>query len=218
MLVVAVGTAGAMKPSIPKLPAVKGYNGCLDEDGALIRDLKAHVAAGKPVFSQRGTELKNPLGYSKNHEYGRRPKWLFHWTTKKDAKLIKDAGYIEQTEASGGDAYLGQGVYMTSIPGWADPEVVRRNNYGGAMWNQFNRWNSANAYVRVDYDAVYELLNMKIKEAAWQSNFCIRVPMGKLHLTPRIGAVISWTPTWDHKKREWRECEEWDWIAGDWRY
>ena len=197
---------------------VEGYNGCFAENGALIRDLKAHVAAGKPVFSQRGTELKNPLGYSKNHEYGRRPKWLFHWTTKKDAKLIKDAGYIEQTEASGGDAYLGQGVYMTSIPGWADPEVVRRNNYGGAMWNQFNRWNSANAYVRVDYDAVYELLNMKIKEAAWQSNFCIRVPMGKLHLTPRIGAVISWTPTWDHKKREWRECEEWDWIAGDWRY
>ena len=78
LLVVAVGTAGAMQPSIPKLPPVDGYNGCFDEDGALIRDVKAHVAAGKPVFSQLRTELKNPVWYSENHEYGRRPKYLFH--------------------------------------------------------------------------------------------------------------------------------------------
>jgi hypothetical protein len=218
LLAVAVGTAGAMRPSIPKLPPVEGYNGCFDEDGALIRDLKAHVAAGKPVLSQLGTELKHPLSYHKS-EYGRRPKYLFHWTKKKVAKIIADAGCIEQTEASGGDAYLGEGVYMTAIPNWADPDVVRKNNYGGAMWKNFSRWNSANAYVRVDYAAVYESrLNMKIK-AGWQSNFCIRVPMGKLLLTPRIGARISWTPTWDRQKREWRECEEWDWPPpGDWRW
>ena len=35
MLVVAVGTAGAWKPPIAK--AVKGYNGCFDKEGALIR-------------------------------------------------------------------------------------------------------------------------------------------------------------------------------------
>ena len=218
LLVVAVGTAGAMQPSIPKLPPVDGYNGCFDEDGALIRDVKAHVAAGKPVFSQLRTELKNPVWYSENHEYGRRPKYLFHWTAKKYAKIIADDECIEQTEASGGDAYLGQGVYMTAIPGWADPEVVRRNNYG-AKGKQFDRWNSANAYVRVDYDAVYEILTIKEK-ADWQSNFCIRVPMmGKLLLTPKIGAKISWTPTWDNKTKEWRECDEWDWVAEDyWRY
>ena len=39
LLVVAVGTAGAMRPSIPKLPPVEGYNGCFDKKGALIRDL-----------------------------------------------------------------------------------------------------------------------------------------------------------------------------------
>ena len=218
LLVVAVGTAGAMRPSIPKLPPVEGYNGCFDEDGALIRDLEAHVDLGKPAFSQLRTELKNPRWYSENHEYGRRPKYLFHWTAKKYAKIIADDECIEQTEASGGDAYLGQGVYMTAIPGWADPEVVRRNNYG-LKGKQFDRWNSANAYVQVDYAAVYESrLNMKIK-AGWQSNFCIRVPMGKLLLTPKIGAKISWTPTWDRKKREWRECDEWDWVAEDyWRY
>ena len=213
LLVIAVGTAGAMRPSIPQLPPVQGYTGCFDEDGALIRDLKAHVAAGKPVFSQQRNELKHPLSYYKS-EYGRRPKYLFHWTAKKYAKIIADDECIEQTEASGGDAYLGQGVYMTSIPGWADPEVVRRNNYGGAMWNQFNRWNSANAYVQVDYAAVYESrLNMKIK-AGWQSNFCIRVPKGKLFLSRGIGAVICWDMTWDHKKKEWIEHSQFfDWEA-----
>ena len=219
VLVVAVGTA-ALRP-------IKGYNGCFDKDGALLRqvdkngrplpDLFLHVASGQPVFSQQRNELKHPLSYYKS-EYGRRPKYLFHWTAKKYAKIIADDECIEQTEASGGDAYLGQGVYMTAIPGWADPEVVRRNNYG-LKGKQFDRWNSANAYVQVDYAAVYESrLNMKIK-AGWQSNFCIRVPMGKLLLTPKIGAKISWTPTWDRKKREWRECDEWDWVAEDyWRY
>ena len=218
LLVVAVGTAGAMQPSIPKLPPVDGYNGCFDEDGALIRDLEAHVALGKPAFSQLRTELKNPLWYSENHEYGRRPKYLFHWTAKKYAKIIADDKCIDLTETSGGDAFLGEGVYMTAIPEWADPEVVRRNNYG-AKGKQFDRWNSANAYVRVDYDAVHEILTIKEK-ADWQSNFCIRVPMmGKLLLTPKIGAKISWTPTWDNKTKEWRECDEWDWVAEDyWRY
>ena len=223
MLVVAVGTAGAWKPPIAK--AVKGYNGCFDKEGALIRqfdkdgapirDLEAHVAAGKPVFSQQRNELKNPLSYYQStppRGYGQYPKYLFHWTTKKDAKLIKKARHILASKKSDGDAFLGEGVYMTAIPQWADPDVVRKNNYGGAMWNKFNRWHSANAYVRVDYAALFEILEMKPK-ADWQSNFCIRVPMGNLRLTPRIGAAISWTPTWDRKEREWRECEYWDWVA-----
>ena len=220
LLVVAVGTAGAMQPSIPKLPPVEGYNGCFDEDGALIRDLEAHVDLGKPAFSQLRAELKRPVWYSKNHEYGGRPKYLYHWTKKKDAKtMAKDRRpHILASKKSDGDAFLGEGVYMTAIPEWADPEVVRRNNYG-AKGKQFDRWNSANAYVRVDYDAVYEILTIKEK-ADWQSNFCIRVPMmGKLLLTPKIGAKISWTPTWDNKTKEWRECDEWDWVAEDyWRY
>ena len=212
LLVVAVGTAGALTPSIPELPPIKGYNGCFDEDGALIRDLEAHVALGKPAFSQLRTELKNPLWYSKNHEYGGRPKYLYHWTKKKDAKNMAKVRHILASKKSEGDASLGEGVYMTAIPQWADPDVVRKNNYGGAMWNKFNRWHSANAYVRVDYAALFEILEMKPK-ADWQSNFCIRVPMGNLRLTPRIGAAISWTPTWDRKEREWRECEYWDWVA-----
>ena len=212
LLVVAVGTAGALTPSIPELPPIKGYNGCFDEDGALISDLEAHVDAGKAVFSQLGTELKSPSWYSENHEYGGRPKYLYHWTKKKDAKNMAKVRHILASKKSEGDASLGEGVYMTAIPQWADPDVVRKNNYGGAMWNKFNRWHSANAYVRVDYAALFEILEMKPK-ADWQSNFCIRVPMGNLRLTPRIGAAISWTPTWDRKEREWRECEYWDWVA-----
>ena len=133
LLVVAVGTAGAMRPSIPKLPPVEGYNGCFDEDGALISDLEAHVDAGKAVFSQLGTELKSPSWYSENHEYGGRPKYLYHWTKKKDARNMAKVRHILASKKSDGDAFLGEGVYMTAIPQWADPDVVRKNNYGGAM-------------------------------------------------------------------------------------
>ena len=215
LLVVAVGTAGALTPSIPELPPIKGYNGCFDEDGALISDLKAHVAAGKAVFSQLGTELKSPLWYSKNHEYGGRPKYLYHWTKKKDAKtMAKDRRpHILASKKSDGDAFLGEGVYMTAIPEWADPEVVRKNNYGGAMWKQFDRWHRANAYIRVDYEPLAERLDIKVK-ADWQSNFCIRVPKGKLFLSRGIGAVICWDMTWDHKKKEWIEHSQFfDWEA-----
>ena len=68
MLVVAVGTAGAWKPPIAK--AVKGYNGCFDKEGALIRqfdkdgapirDLEAHVAAGKPVILPAAQRTEAP--------------------------------------------------------------------------------------------------------------------------------------------------------------
>ena len=215
LLVVAVGTAGAMQPSIPKLPPVEGYNGCFDEDGALIRDLEAHVALGKPAFSQLRAELKRPVWYSKNHEYGGRPKYLYHWTKKKDAKtMAKDRRpHILASKKSDGDAFLGEGVYMTAIPEWADPEVVRKNNYGGAMWKQFDRWHRANAYIRVDYEPLAERLDIKVK-ADWQSNFCIRVPKGKLFLSRGIGAVICWDMTWDYKNKEWIEHNEYfDWEA-----
>ena len=215
LLVVAVGTAGAMRPSIPKLPPVEGYNGCFDEDGALIRDLEAHVDLGKPAFSQLRAELKRPVWYSKNHEYGGRPKYLYHWTKKKDAKtMAKDRRpHILASKKSDGDAFLGEGVYMTAIPEWADPEVVRKNNYGGAMWKQFDRWHRANAYIRVDYEPLAERLDIKVK-ADWQSNFCIRVPKGKLFLSRGIGAVICWDMTWDHKKKEWIEHSQFfDWEA-----
>ena len=214
VLVVALGTA-ALRP-------IKGYNGCFDKDGALIRqfdkngrplpDLEDHVAAGKPVFSQQRNELKNPLSYHTS-KYGRYPKYLFHWTKKKDARKIAKAGHILQSDTSDGDAFLGAGVYMTAIPNWANQEVVRKNNYGGAMWKKFDRWNNANAYVRVDYEPLAERLGIEVK-ADWQSNFCIRVPRGKVYLTRGIGAVFCWDMTWDNKNKEWIEHNEfYDWVA-----
>ena len=207
MLVVAVGTAGAWKPPVAK--AVKGYNGCFDNDGALIGDLESHVAAGKPAFSQVTTKLENPLRYCKT-EYGRRPKHLFHYTTKKNAKDIAADRYIAKTEVSSGDAFLGEGVYMTSIPSWANPDVVKKNNYGERISKTFNKWHTANAYVRVDYDKLVDILDMTPK-ADWQSNFCIRVPKGKLFLTEGIGAVICWDRIWGRNDEEWIGSEQWDW-------
>ena len=214
VLVVAVGTA-ALRP-------IKGYNGCFDKDGALLRqvdkngrplpDLFLHVASGQPVFSQQRNELKNPLSYDTS-KYGQYPKYLFHWTKKKDARNMAKVRHILASKKSDGDAFLGEGVYMTAIPGWANQDVVRKNNYGGAMWNKFNRWNSANAYIRVDYEPLAERLDIEVK-ADWQSNFCIRVPRGELYLTRGIGAVACWDMSWDHKNKEWIEHNEYfDWEA-----
>ena len=74
----------------------------LEADGALISDLKAHVAAGKAVFSQLGTELKSPSWYSKNHEYGGRPKYLYHWTGPKMPKTWRKLGTHPRVEEIGG--------------------------------------------------------------------------------------------------------------------
>ena len=212
LLVVAVGTAGAMQPSIPKLPPVDGYNGCFDEDGALIRDLKAHVALGKPAFSQLRTELKNPLWYSKTQEYGRRPKYLYHCTKKKAAENIMREGAIKLSDDSNGDARLGDGVYMTTLPvDWADSKMVAVNNYGDKISRNFENWNKQNAYVRVTYDKLLdqdwvEEINFK---QDWQSNFCVPVPQGVLYLNEKIDAEI-----WFHSmKRQEGELPELFWSA-----
>ena len=211
LLVVAVGTAGALTPSIPKLPPVDGYNGCFDEDGALIRDLKAHVALGKPAFSQLRTELKNPLWYSKTQEYGRRPKYLYHCTKKNAAENIMREGAIYESDDSNGDARLGDGVYMTTLPvEWADPKVVATNNYGSKNSRKFENWHKQNAYVRVTFDKLVDQdwVDMPYKQD-WQSNFCVPVPQGVLYVTKEIDAEI-----WFHSmKRQEGELPELFWSA-----
>ena len=175
LLVVAVGTAGAMRPSIPKLPPVEGYNGCFDEDGALIRDLEAHVDLGKPAFSQLRAELKRPVWYSKNHEYGGRPKYLYHCTKKNAAENMVRERVIYESDDSNGDARLGDGVYMTTLPvDWADPKVVAANNYGYKNSRNFENWNKVNAYVRVTFDKLVDQDWVEIiPKIDWQSNFCV---------------------------------------------
>ena len=96
---------------------------------------------------------------------------------------------------------------MTAIPvDWADPEVVRANNYG-KVWKRFGYWHKANAFIRVDFEPLCELLDIDLK-TDWQSNFCIKVPRGELYLTPTIGAKICWD--WDRDG-----CENVDWFW-DW--
>ena len=194
LLSVAVGTAGAMRPSIPKLPPVEGYNGCFDKKGALIRDLEAHVDAGKPVFSQLDgkRKLAYPLSYNKT-EYGRRPKYLYHCTKKNAAENMVRERVIYESDDSNGDARLGDGVYMTTLPvDWADPKVVAANNYGYKNSRNFENWNKVNAYVRVTFDKLVDQDWVEIiPKIDWQSNFCVPVPQGVLYLTEKIDAEIS---------------------------
>ena len=212
LLVVAVGTAGAMRPSIPKLPPVEGYNGCFDKKGALIRDLEAHVDAGKPVFSQLDgkRKLAYPLSYNKT-EYGRRPKYLYHCTKKNAAENMVRERVIYESDDSNGDARLGDGVYMTTLPvDWADPKVVAANNYGYKNSRNFENWNKVNAYVRVTFDKLVDQDWVEIiPKIDWQSNFCVPVPQGVLYLTEKIDAEI-----WFHSmKRQEGELPELFWSA-----
>ena len=134
------------------------------------------------------------------------PKHLYHATTMKAAKQITKDRYIDASCESNGDAFLGDGVYFTAIPvEWADPEVVRKNNFGG-IWKQFKYWNKANAYIRVDFEPLDEMFDIEYK-TDWQSSFCIKVPKGKLLLTKKINAVIRW----DHKNDEWDWEAQWQW-------
>ena len=204
-MLLAVGV-GAMAPPTRSI-SLPGYRGLFDERGALIKDIEEHVAAGKPAFSQINNRINNPLKYHTT-PYGQYPKHLYHGTTKKAARAIANEKAIDESCESGGDAFLGDGVYMTAIPvDWADPDVVKRNNYG-LMSKQFRYWNKANAFIRVDFEPLFAQDWAEIKyKTDWQSNFCIKVPRGQLYLTKEINAKIAWD----------QDNEYWDWEAAPWK-
>ena len=125
---------GAVSLHLPK------YTGWFRIDGSMIlrRELNAHQSQrdffgeSERVWSQIDNEITRPLDYLTNSPYSQQPKFLFHCTTKQSAKKIAESGVIYASEKSnGGDAFLGDGVYFTAIPAdWADPDVVKANNWG----------------------------------------------------------------------------------------
>ena len=117
LLVVAVGTAGALTPSIPELPPIKGYNGCFDGWSGHQRSQSSRGCGQGCVLTARHRTEESIMVF-KNHEHGGRPKYLHHWTKKKDAKNMAKVRHILASKKSEGDASLGK-VYMTAIPQWA---------------------------------------------------------------------------------------------------
>ena len=184
------------------------YTGWFREDGSMIlrHELKAHQSQRdffgdrERVWSQIDNEITRPLDYLTNSPYSQQPKFLFHCTTKQSAKKIAESGVIYASEKSnGGDAFLGDGVYFTAIPAnWADPEVVKANNWG---WQNIAKYRHRdNAFVRINFDALVNLpWNPEIAfDKKRNANFCVKVPRGDLSVTlPELDAEIWFHPV-DH--------------------
>ena len=184
------------------------YTGWFREDGSMIlrRELNAHQSQrdffgeSERVWSQIDNEITRPLDYLTNSPYSQQPKFLFHCTTKQSAKKIAESGVIYASEKSnGGDAFLGDGVYFTAIPAnWADPEVVKANNWG---WQNIAKYRHRdNAFVRINFDALVNLpWNPEIAfDKKRNANFCVKVPRGDLSVTlPELDAEIWFHPV-DH--------------------
>ena len=120
-----------------------------------------------PIWTERrfygadGPEpLKNPWNHMMSLVSGYRegslgsqreglPYYLYHYTTSDAAAQIFESGKLLPSlrEGAGDDATEGDGVYFTSIPPWAESDVLLDNNFDGAS-RRFNK--RTEAYIRIE--------------------------------------------------------------------
>ena len=177
---------GAVSLHLPK------YTGCFDGDGGMYSrqeltdpDLREWVK-----FDQNKNVISRPDEYLKT-KYGQQPKYLYHCTTKENAREIAKSGVIYGSKESNGDAYLGDGVYFTALPAdWAESRLVRESNWG--RLSPKNR-NKLNAYVRVSYDGIVNLpWYPEIATGKDDTSFCVEVPRGDLSVKLRALDAEIW--------------------------
>ena len=75
------------------------------------------------------------------------PYYLYHYTTSDAAAQIFESGQLLPSIKENGDAMAGDGVYFTSIPPWAESDVLLDNNFDGAS-RRFNK--RTEAYIRIE--------------------------------------------------------------------
>ena len=184
----------------------KGYTGLFNHRGIMVPRWELKDYHRGELWSQLDTPIMMPWSKYAETEYGRQPKWLYHCTHRTAAEQIaKDRAIYESDDSKPGDAFLGDGVYMTAMPvDWADPEAVKRNNWGPNNARKFENWHKLNAYVRVRFDKLWDAEWADIEyKTDWQSNFCIQTPRGELYLTRELDAEI-----WFHSSYEGRQRGE----------
>ena len=193
----------------------KGYTGLFNDRGIMVPPWEWKYYDHGDLCSQLDTPIMMPWSKYAETEYGRQPKWLYHCTHRTAAEQIaKDRAIYESDDSKPGDAFLGDGVYMTAMPvDWADPEAVKRNNWGPNNARKFENWHKLNAYVRVRFDKLWDAkkwAKIEYKEN-WQSNFCVKTRAGVLYLTKELDAEV-----WFHSSEEGRcngELPELYWSA-----
>ena len=119
-----------------------------------------------PIWTERrfygadGPEpLKNPWNHMMSLFSGYRegslgsqregiPYYLYHYTTSDAAAQIFESGQLLPSIKENGDAMAGDGVYFTSIPPWAEPDVLLANNFDGV--SRHPKYSRAEAYIRIE--------------------------------------------------------------------
>ena len=76
------------------------------------------------------------------------PYYLYHYTTSDAAAQIFESGKLLPSIKENGDAMAGDGVYFTSIPPWAEPDVLLANNFDGV--SRHPKYSRAEAYIRIE--------------------------------------------------------------------
>lgn len=123
----------------------------MDEMHNGLYDARGRACRGK-VFDPAQTYynvtrhvIANPAAHaSKIRRGGYAPQWLFHYTTRKAAEAIMESSRLRASLKGGSkkDARFGDGIYLTSLPSWAEPDEILENNYLGT-----NRRNNTDSVV-----------------------------------------------------------------------
>ena len=118
-------------------------------------------------------------GVCKIRRDAKRPKYLYHFTSKSAARRIEESRKIFPSLQEDGDALMGNGVYVTHHPRVGDKDVILRNNYG-AQGRTFALKHRANACVRLLYEDL-DWAGMVYRTDS-RSVFCIDVGRRPLYL------------------------------------
>ncbi|CAH0368290.1 unnamed protein product [Pelagomonas calceolata] len=118
------------------------------------------IWTGRRFYGADGPEpLKNPWNHMMSLFSGYRegslgsqreglPYYLYHYTSSDAAAQIFESGKLLPSIKENGDAMAGDGVYFTSIPPWAEPDVLLANNFDGV--SRRPKYSRAEAYIRIE--------------------------------------------------------------------
>jgi len=103
-----------------------------------------------------------------NKQYSDLPSDLYHYTNSAAIEKIFDtATMLPSIRAETGDASEGDGVYFTSLPPWAAPDVLLENNFDGAARTTPQRYNETRlgGYVHLETRRLNRDAGVEIRRA-----------------------------------------------------
>ena len=120
------------------------YNGMYDCRG---RPCRGEPNPKRTYYTWKRTVVKNPAAWSGTiRKRGDAPPWLFHYTTRKAARAIMESSRLQASL----DAKFGAGIYLTSLPPWADNDAIINNNYRRGSCQRRDR---AESFVAISIDS-----------------------------------------------------------------